>query len=448
MNWPSHTDYQDSIQNPHICFEEPTLKTAEVGCDMLGLPKVMSGNFACVYSVTTGSDRWAIRCFVRQVLGQQGRYARLSQHLFGLGLDCMVEFEYFLRGIKVRNEWYPIVKMRWVDGLPLNSYVDENFEDSALMRSLVPKWRTMVNSLRPHQLAHGDLQHGNIMVTPDAEFRLVDYDGMYTPAFRGKAPELGHANFQHPRRTPDYYNENLDDFSALVIHASFLAIADEPELFKKFYTGDNLIFLSADYRNPQNSEAFKRLKDHKNEQVKQLSTLLEKCCLADVSKVPNYEETIAALEKGSVDALMPSASAVDVSTVQSANAGWWQEGSDTTAAPATPHAPASAPRPAAPTARQPVARPAGRPAPSIAGVTPTARQPAAGGYRAPGAARPTQPSMRAAQTPRPTQQPAPVQFSPEPEDDRWFGLTPKQWLIAGGLAVVFFVVMMLLGRML
>ena len=45
-SWPSHTDYQDAIQNPHICFEAEDLKVSEVGCDMLGLPKVMSGNFA------------------------------------------------------------------------------------------------------------------------------------------------------------------------------------------------------------------------------------------------------------------------------------------------------------------------------------------------------------------------------------------------------------------
>lgn len=447
MNWPSHTDYQDAIQNPHICFEEPTLKTGEVGCDMLGLPKVMSGNFACVYSVKTGADRWAIRCFVRQVLGQQGRYARLSQHLFGLGLDCMVEFEYILRGIKVRNEYYPIVKMRWVDGLPLNSFVDESFENSELIRGLVPKWRTMINSLRPHQLAHGDLQHGNIMVTPNAEFRLVDYDGMYTPAFRGKAPELGHANFQHPRRTPDYYNENLDDFSALTIHMSFLAIADEPELFKKFYTGDNLLLLSGDYRNPQSSEAFKRLKEHKNAQVQQLANLLEKCCLADVSKVPNYEETIAALEKGSLDDLMPAAAPVEVSSAAPAAGTWWQEGAEGAAASPPAAARPSAPtaRPSTPTPRQPAhpaAKPAARPAPSAA-----PRQPAGTGYRAPApAARPV--AARATAAPKPAQHPVPQPAAPEPADGRWFGLTPQQWLIAGGLAVLFFVLMMFLGRML
>jgi hypothetical protein len=115
MNWPSHTDYQDSIQNPHICFEDAELKESEVKCDMLGLPKVMSGNFASVYSVKSSQGRYAIRCFVRQVLGQQGRYARMSQQLLGLGLSSLVGFEYILRGIKVRNEWYPVVKMQWVE---------------------------------------------------------------------------------------------------------------------------------------------------------------------------------------------------------------------------------------------------------------------------------------------------------------------------------------------
>ena len=214
-SWPSHTDYQDAIQNPHICFEADDLKASEVGCDMLGLPKVMSGNFACVYSVTTtGGERYAIRCFVRQVLGQQGRYARLSQNLCGLGLPSMVTFDFILRGIKVKNEWYPIVKMQWVNGLPLNQHIEECYDNADTMRDLAAKWRVLMKGLRDNLLAHGDLQHGNVMVTTEGEFRLVDYDGMFTTAFRGKSPELGHINFQHPRRTPDYYNEDLDNFAA------------------------------------------------------------------------------------------------------------------------------------------------------------------------------------------------------------------------------------------
>ncbi|MFN7140743.1 MAG: hypothetical protein ACK4UN_15510, partial [Limisphaerales bacterium] len=111
------------MQNPSLCFQEPELKAGEARTDMLGLPRVMSGNFASVYELHCGGTRWAIRCFVRQVPGQQGRYARLSQHLNSLTLPCLVKFEYIHKGILVKGDWYPIVKMQWVDGLPLNTWV-------------------------------------------------------------------------------------------------------------------------------------------------------------------------------------------------------------------------------------------------------------------------------------------------------------------------------------
>ncbi len=398
-SWPSHTDYQDAIQNPHICFEAEDLKISEVGCDMLGLPKVMSGNFACVYSVTTGGQRYAIRCFVRQVLGQQGRYARLSQNLCGLGLPCMVTFDFILRGIKVKNEWYPIVKMQWVDGLPLNQHVEECFDKPETMLDLAAKWRVLMKSLRENLIAHGDLQHGNVMVTTDGEFRLVDYDGMFTTAFRGKSPELGHINFQHPRRTPDYYNEDLDNFAALVIYTSFLALASEPELFKKFYTGDNILFLSADYRNPTQSETFKRLKENKDAKVQQLATLLERLCLLDVSKVPGFEATLVALENGTIGDLLGAVPTPSATPAPAASpvVDWLQPSAPESVRPGTASADAAAPRPSP----MPVA-PAARPAPtpmSRLGATPISR-PAAPAFPKPAAPKPVAPA------PAPTRPPA------------------------------------------
>jgi len=123
MNWPTHTDYQDAIQNPQNCFGEPDLKAGEPKFDMLGLPRVMSGNFASVYELKTGDSRWAVRCFVRQVPGQQGRYARLSQYLASVKMDYLVNFDFILKGILVKGDWYPIVKMQWVEGLPMNQFV-------------------------------------------------------------------------------------------------------------------------------------------------------------------------------------------------------------------------------------------------------------------------------------------------------------------------------------
>ncbi|MDX1952444.1 MAG: AarF/UbiB family protein [Verrucomicrobiota bacterium] len=311
MNWPTHTDYQDAIQNPALCFAEPDLKAGTAACDMLGLPRVMSGNFASVYELNTGEQRWAVRCFVRQIMGQQGRYARLCQHLGAITLPWLVKFDYFLKGIMVRGEWYPIVKMEWVEGMPLNNYIEEHVNDPEHLRGLAGQWRSLVNDMRKHKLAHGDFQHGNIMVTPNHELRLVDYDGMYCPAFgKGRSPELGHANFQHPGRLPDHYDESLDNFPSLVIYTSLLALASEPDLWKEFYTGDNLLFLSGDYRNAQNSKIFARLAKSPDEKVQKLAALLQQCCLRPIAQVPWFEETIAALEAGTLDAqiaAMPAA---------------------------------------------------------------------------------------------------------------------------------------------
>lgn len=454
-SWPTHTDYQDSIQNPHICFEDEALKGGEVGCDMLGLPKVTSGNFACVYSLTTSEGRWAIRCFVRQVLGQQGRYARMAQHLLGLGMGCMVDFEYLLRGIKVANEWYPIVKMQWVDGLPLNQYLDEHLGDPARLKELADRFPPLVEELRKNHLAHCDLQHGNIMVTPDNEYRLVDYDGMYTPAFRGKSPELGHANFQHPRRTPDFYNEQVDNFSAIVIYLSLLAVADDPPIFEKFYAADNLLMTSADYRNPKDSEVIKVLKEHRNEEVKALAVLLEKCCLIDVSKVPEFSEVVEALKKGEVEGLVDAnvSSGRGEAPVGAGASGWWdasgpepgagaREAASPKPAGASPvpdylsgGAAAPAPTPQAP--RPPAPKPAAPRKPTYANAAPA--KPAGGGFGATPSTRAG--STRAAQSQNTAAQ-FPVSTPPSVEEDS----STKLYLALGIGGVCVIVLLYLLGK--
>src|SRR3954465_13405438 len=152
MNWPTHTDYQDAIQNPAICFQEADLKAGTATADMLGLPRVMSGNFASVYELTTGGKRYAVRCFVRQVMGQQGRYARLCQHLGAIKMPWLVNFDYFLKGIMVRGEWFPIVKMDWVEGAPINAWIEENLNAPEKLKGLAAQWRKLANDMRTHKL--------------------------------------------------------------------------------------------------------------------------------------------------------------------------------------------------------------------------------------------------------------------------------------------------------
>jgi hypothetical protein len=334
MKWPNHTDYQDALQDPRTCFAEPDLQAGQTACDVLGLPRVMSGNFASVYEIATpDGNRWAIRCFVRQVTGTQARYARLSEHLESVKVPWIVGFDFILKGVLVQGDWYPIVKMQWVEGSAINSYIEEHLNESETLLSLASQFRLLMKDLRQHRIAHGDLQHGNIMVTPGGELRLVDYDGMYCPAFgKKRSPELGHANFQHPLRLADYYDESLDNFSALVIYTSLLAIAAEPELWREFNTGDNLILSSADFRNTQGSKVFARLKAITNPEVQQLATLLQQCCVSPIAFVPWFEETIIALKNGTLQSsieLLPGEASPADSPAQ--GDGWWENSQARTA---------------------------------------------------------------------------------------------------------------------
>src|SRR5207248_11538867 len=118
-----------------------------------------------VYEVRNRKSRWAVRCFLRQVSDQQRRYTLLSQHLQGFSIPSVVDFEYVTDGILVSGQWFPIVRMEWVEGDSLSSYIAQNIKNPHALTNLAKRLRGLVNSLRGNHLAHGDLQHGNILVT-------------------------------------------------------------------------------------------------------------------------------------------------------------------------------------------------------------------------------------------------------------------------------------------
>lgn len=328
MYWPSPSDYQDAIQNPNACFQSPELRAGQVALTPMGLPKVVSGNFASVYEITSNGQRWAVRCFLRQVSDQQRRYNLLSQHLAGFRIPSLVDFQYLPQGILVRGQWYPVVKMAWADGKTLNNFITESLSNPQVLLELAAKWRGLINSLRGNRLAHGDLQHGNIIVSPQGNLSLVDYDGMFTPSLRGeRSPELGHENFQHPERNVNDYEENLDSFSALVIYLSLRALAYQPALWQQFHNGENLIFTRKDFQNPQQSPLFQQLKTSSDESVRRLANSLESCCFTNVAVLPEFETLIASLPLTNTVPAMGAASSSNSAFPQAPSSNLGQFGS-------------------------------------------------------------------------------------------------------------------------
>lgn len=301
MRWPAANEYQEAVQNPSYSFNNPALRTGQPALNNLGLPKVASGNFACVFKIQTSNDSYAVRCFSREVSDQQRRYNLLSQHLSGFWLPTLVGFEYIVEGIQIRGHWFPIVRMEWVEGETLDTFIQSHLHEPDMLRHLAAQWRGIIAGIYGAHMAHGDLQHGNVVVDQGGFMRLVDYDPMYVPALKGeKSPELGHPDYEHPQRSEDDFSDNLDNFAALVIYISLIALVAEPELWGSFHTGNNLILTRKDYMDPIKSPCLKQLKGNPDTNVRTLTDILIDFCSKLPTQVIDLENVLNSVKLSSV----------------------------------------------------------------------------------------------------------------------------------------------------
>jgi WD40 repeat protein len=291
------SDFQEAIQSPRSCFSDLSLKAGTPALNPLGLPQPVTGGFASVYQVVRGPARWAVRCFLHCIPDLQERYALISRALQQKPLRSTVEFEYLREGIRIRGSWYPVLKMEWVDGDTLNVHVRKSLKNPRALSQLAQRWAALVESLERADIAHGDLQHGNVLVR-GGEFKLIDYDGMFVPALKGRhSHEKGHPAYQHPQRTGRDFDARIDRFSALVIYVSLLAVATEPRLFERFHDDDNLLFRRADFASPRTSPVLLALEGLGDPQVATLARAVREACLGSLRDVPRLVDACAAPAK-------------------------------------------------------------------------------------------------------------------------------------------------------
>jgi hypothetical protein len=268
MTWPVSQDYNEAVQSPQTAFAEAELRGGEPVRNPLGIPMPCSGNFADVYQLQGASGaRWALKCFTRHVPGLQERYHQISKHLADTRLPFTVDFQYLAQGIRIGDQWYPILKMQWVEGQLLNEFVRANLDRPALLEALAQIWQRMARRLHDSRVAHADLQHGNIILVPGSKVnalagKLIDYDGMWVPALaQSKSGEVGHPNYQHPQRLRDeVYSAEVDRLPVLAIASALrcLAVAGR-QLWDRHDNGDNLLFREADLAQPDRSVLLREL---------------------------------------------------------------------------------------------------------------------------------------------------------------------------------------------
>src|SRR5215475_9842657 len=101
MAWPLSQDYNEAIQSPASNFADPELRRGQAVTNALGIPMPCAGNFADVYQVRcSDGQRWAVKCFTREVPGLRERYAEISRHLAQVKLPFTVDFTYLQQGIR------------------------------------------------------------------------------------------------------------------------------------------------------------------------------------------------------------------------------------------------------------------------------------------------------------------------------------------------------------
>ena len=282
--WPNSSAYAQSLQNIKFSISDnySDLKSGAIEKN----PNVKytsyifgSGNFGTVFKLSSSGKAYALKCFTRAPSNLAERYFFISYYLSKLNFPFLVDFQYLplaVRQITKPKDYYPMLKMGWISGESLNSFLKSHINDQKKIRSVANEFINHVISLQSNGISHGDLSGDNILVDAKGKVRLIDYDGMYVPAFKGRdAPERGHEHFQHPDRDK-HYSEYIDNFSALVIYTSLLALSKDPSLWDyNEDDGDKLILSVDDFNDPASSELLKKIASQGGK-VKKLASLIAK----------------------------------------------------------------------------------------------------------------------------------------------------------------------------
>jgi hypothetical protein len=260
MAYPSLEQYNQAFQLHSRLLADPELKAGIVATTGLGLPLAISGGFALTYTISSGTKKFAVRCFHRESKALERRYVAISKRIAGLNSPYFLDFQFQPQGIKVDGAGYPIVKMAWAKGETLGEFLEDNRSNASALSMLSDSIYSLAAFFEKEQIAHGDLQTGNLMVSAGGSVvQLIDYDGMYVDEIKDiGSSELGHVNFQHPqRKSTNPFNPRIDRFSLISLTVALKALRLDPTLWNKTNSEvDAILFRANDFVDPGSSQSF------------------------------------------------------------------------------------------------------------------------------------------------------------------------------------------------
>ena len=292
---PNLSDYMQTFQNPGLFLSDRELASCTCPKDQQGQPEVQSGGFALTFRLVSATKKWAVRCFHREVKDRDRRYTAISAMLNQPTMKqsgYFVDFSYQAKGVTVKGQWYPIVKMAWAHGETLGRFLESNYNNRQAMLNLRKSLQSLYQFLSANHVAHGDIQPGNLMVSNNGQkVQLIDYDGMFVPGMQDlSASETGVPNFQHPcRQKENPWNEKLDRFPFIVLDIALAVLAEKPEYWTKTKSSDEkVLFETTDYSAPYGSQTFNELKT--DGRFSQQISALQQICLSGFDSIPELDK--------------------------------------------------------------------------------------------------------------------------------------------------------------
>ena len=287
MQYPLISEYVRAIQDASNNLDK--LAHLVPVLDDHGEPYRSSGAFAVVFKMKdeqTGKC-YALKCFTEEQEGRAEAYLQIADELEFVDSSYITSVKYLDKEIFVdsscEEDEFPVLLMDWIDGETMETYIAENYQNDYAMAMLCYRFCKMAAWLRSQPFAHGDIKPDNIMVRPDGNLTLVDYDGMFVPAMKGqKSPTIGTKDFSHPLRTVDDFDETIDDFALASIALSLKAISLKSSLLDEYGAADRLLFSAEDYRDLSKSKVMSALQELMNDE--EVNTLLSMFLLANAKK--------------------------------------------------------------------------------------------------------------------------------------------------------------------
>ena len=223
MQYPLISEYIEAIRSAEDNFEK--LNNLRPVLDANGNPVMSSGNFAVVFKmkdIETGK-MYAVKCFTREQEERKERYREIIKVLGHLNSPYFVSTQYYDKELFVDTSQsdeteFPVLVMDWVEGVPLDEYMKSIADNQFYRELLANRFQKLVCWLLPQPFAHGDIKPDNIIIKDDGSIVLLDYDGMFVSALRGReALENGTPLYRHADRKSSFFNEYIDDYAAVLL---------------------------------------------------------------------------------------------------------------------------------------------------------------------------------------------------------------------------------------